>query len=142
MSHLADVAANFWNELFSRSSGPFAARFFIQPATASLLAIRDGCRDAREGRTPYLWTIVHDGVHRWGRLKEGLHAVARVLLLGVILDGLYQYFVLKAFRPLEMVNIVLLLAFVPYLIVRGPAARIARRWRGRFSDGTEASGHG
>jgi hypothetical protein len=133
MSHTYDVTAQFWAELVARSSGPLALRFFIQPVTASLLAIRDGYKDARDGRTPYFWTILHDPDRRTDRIYEGLIAVSRVLFLGIVMDEIYQIVVLKGFRPIQMIDIVILLAFVPYLLVRGPAQRIARRWMQRPS---------
>jgi hypothetical protein len=37
--------------------------------------------------------------------------------------------VLKTFYPVEALLIAILLAFVPYVLIRGPAARVARRWR-------------
>jgi hypothetical protein len=57
-----------------------------------------------------------------------MKAVSRVIALGIVMEAIYQYVVLKGFRPFEMVNIVLLLAFIPYLLVRGPAGRLARYW--------------
>jgi hypothetical protein len=131
MSHLADTAVRFWDELVSRSSGPLAFRFFLQPVMASILAIRDGNKDAIGGRRPYLWAMLHDPSCRRTRLREGIRAVGRVLVLGVVMDAIYQILVIKAFRPTEMVVVVLLLAFVPYVIVRGPAGRIIRWWRQR-----------
>jgi hypothetical protein len=128
MSHLTDVAFRFWDELISRPAGPLAFRFVLQPVMASLLAARDGYRDASMGRMPYLWTILHDPSHRVDRLREGLHAVTRVILLGVAMDLAYQFFVLKGFRPLELIVIVFALCVLPYLIVRGPAERISHRW--------------
>jgi hypothetical protein len=47
------------------------------------------------------------------------------------MDAVYQFWVIKAFRPLEMITVVLVLAFIPYLLVRGPVLRIARRKRER-----------
>jgi hypothetical protein len=44
------------------------------------------------------------------------------------MDAIYQYVVLKTFYPGEAVIIALLLAFVPYILLRGPIARIARPW--------------
>jgi hypothetical protein len=142
--HTLDVLARFWDELVSRPSGPLAFRFVLQPVMASLLAIRDGYKDARDGRSPYLWTILRDKTRRGPRLREGIKAVTRVLLLGVGMEAIYQFIEIKAFRPLEMAVIVLLLAFVPYLIVRGPAERVARRWlnRARASDRSPTIRHG
>jgi hypothetical protein len=131
MSQFADMAVRFWDELVSRSSGPLAFRFYLQPVMASLLAIRDGRKDAIEGRRPYLWAILSDPSCRREHFHEAFRAVARVILLGVVMDAIYQIFVLKAFRPLELIFVVLLLAFLPYLLVRGPAGRIVRWWRQR-----------
>lgn len=128
MSHSTDLAFRFWDELLSRPAGPLAFRFILQPVMSSLLAIRDGYKDASTGRTPYLWAILHDPSHRADRLREGARAVARVILLGIAMDLAYQIFVLKGFRPLELVVLVTMLCFVPYLLVRGPAERVIRRW--------------
>jgi len=46
------------------------------------------------------------------------------------MDVIYQLLVLKTFYPGEAVIIAILLAFVPYLLLRGPIARVARRWQG------------
>jgi hypothetical protein len=89
--------------------------------------VRDGVKDAREDRPPYFWAIfTHPG--RWVRLKEGRRAVARVTVFGIIMDTTYQIMVFRAFRPQELVVIVMLLTFVPYLVWRGPVNRIARHW--------------
>jgi hypothetical protein len=49
------------------------------------------------------------------------------------MDVVYQIIVLKTFYPVEALIIAFLLAFVPYLLIRGPVARIARRWCGNAS---------
>jgi hypothetical protein len=64
-----------------------------------------------------------------GRLHEGLISTARVMLLGLCMAVIYQVIVFKTFHPGEAVIIALLLAYVPYLLIRGPAAHLAR-WRG------------
>ena len=55
-------------------------------------------------------------------------AVARVIGLGAVIDLIYQIMVFRGVHPLQLVVIVLLLAFVPYLLLRGPVNRIARRF--------------
>jgi hypothetical protein len=44
------------------------------------------------------------------------------------MDAIYQFIALRWFYPGEAILVTLQLAFVPYLLVRGPANRIARRW--------------
>jgi hypothetical protein len=64
------------------------------------------------------------------RLHEGLISTSRIILLGLGMDVIYQVIELKAFFPGEAVIVALLFAFIPYLLLRGPIARIARWWLG------------
>jgi hypothetical protein len=118
-----------WNSLLERPSGPMAFRFILQPAMAALLAIRDGLYDMRGGRSPFFWTILSNPQERGGRLREGLNATARIILLGLVMDTVYQIIVFKAFYPYEALIIALVLACVPYFLIRGVASRIARKYR-------------
>jgi hypothetical protein len=116
-----------WTGLLARPSGPMAFRFILQPAMAAMIAIRDGIYDARRGRPPFAWTILSNPRERAGRLKEALNATAKILLLALALDGVYQIVVLRAFFPYEALIIAVLLGFVPYVVVRGLASRLARQ---------------
>ena len=120
-----------WNDILDRPGGPMTFRFILQPAMALIAALRDGVRDARLGRTPYVWALLHgvrDPQGRSGRLWEGIVSTARILILGVVMDTLYQWVVFKTFYPVQAAVIAILLAFVPYLVLRGPIQRIASRW--------------
>jgi hypothetical protein len=114
-----------WRDLVERPDELMKFRFILQPLMAGIVAIRDGIKDIRAGRAPYFWTALSVR-----RLREGLNATARIVLLGIVMDAIYQIIVLKRFYPVEALMIALLLAFVPYLLIRGPAARIAGRWGG------------
>jgi hypothetical protein len=118
-----------WNSLLARPSGPMAFRFILQPLMAAIVAIRDGLYDVRGNRSPFLWTILSNPKERVGRLHEGLNATARIILLGLTMDTVYQAMVFKAFYPYEALIIVLLLAFIPYLLIRGVTSRISRWYR-------------
>ncbi|MGE5181792.1 MAG: hypothetical protein ACM31C_07005 [Acidobacteriota bacterium] len=139
MIEIHDVLSRFLGDLLARPSGPFAFRFVLQPLMAMLLALRDGTKDARAGRPPYLWSVWSDAGHRRERLLEGLKATARVLAAGLALDAAYQVVVLRHFYPGEALVIALLLGFVPYLLIRGPADRVARWWTARRAPHQEAS---
>jgi hypothetical protein len=123
-----------WANLLARPNGPMAFRFVLQPAMAAIVALRDGIKDARLGRRPYVWAFirgVRDSEGRGGRLWEGIVSMARILILGVVMDVIYQSMVLKTFYPAESAIIALLLAFVPYVLLRGPFERVARHWVAR-----------
>jgi hypothetical protein len=124
----SDVHARIWRDIVDRPGGPMSFRFVLQPAMAVLAALFDGIKDAKLNRAPYFWTVLSDPSKRGGRLREGIISTARISLLGLGMDILYQYKVLNTFYPGEAALIALLLAFIPYLLLRGPIARVARHW--------------
>lgn len=118
----------FWRNLFDRPGGPMTFRFILQPVMAALAAWKDGRADARLNRPPYLASIIRGDGNRGRLLWEGVIATARILLLGIVMDAVYQVTVLGTFHPGEAVLIAIALAFVPYLLLRGPVRRLASRW--------------
>ena len=120
-----------WQNILARPGGPMTFRFILQPAMAAIAALHDGVRDARTRRSPYFWTSSRTRRAAANVCGEGLISTARIILLGLAMDTIYQFIVLKTFYPVEAVIVALALAFLPYVILRGPVARIARRWRGR-----------
>jgi len=122
-----------WHQLIDRADAPMRFRFILQPLMAAIAAILDGLKDARTGRSPYFWTMLRNPRERIERLNEGLNATARIILLGLVMDVIYQIIVLKRFYPAEAVIVALLFAFVPYVIIRGPVVRIERWWLGGAS---------
>jgi hypothetical protein len=116
-----------WRDLFDRPGGPMSFRFVLQPVMATIAAAHDGIADARAHRTPYLHALIHAPASRGERLSEGIVATARIILLGLGMDAVYQWRALGTFYPTEAVLIALALAFIPYVILRGPITRLARR---------------
>lgn len=130
MAELRELLDRVWGDLLARPAGPLHFRFLVQPLMAVALAVRDGVRAARAGQAPYLWGLLTEPAGRARRLREGLSATARVLVLAFVLDVAYQVIELGAFHPVEAVLVAVALAYLPYLIVCGPATRVARRWAG------------
>lgn len=116
-----------WQEIVARPDGRFAMRFYLQPLVATLLAVRDGMKDGRTGSPAFLWTVVSDPVHRRELLQNAWRSVAKVFTMALVLDVVYQLVVLGGLRPLSGLFIAVLLAIVPYALVRGPVSRL---WRG------------
>lgn len=123
---MGELFARMCREIAARPSGPMAFRFYLQPAMAILAAVHDGLKDARDGAPAYFWSLFVDRAHRRARLREGWRAVRNIFVLAVVMDLLYQTFVIKAFRPVQAIDVAVLLAIVPYLFVRGPVNRLAR----------------
>jgi Outer membrane protein beta-barrel domain len=122
--------SSFWADLVGRLTGPMTFRIVFQPLMSMSYAVRDGVRDARQGRPAYFWALFTRSSQRRALLEEGWRAVFRVIVLGVVMDVIYQLIVDGNVRLVELVFVVLVLAFLPYLLLRGPVNRIARRWVG------------
>jgi hypothetical protein len=131
MQEFVDFVMRLWADLLARPHGPFAFRLAVQPMVALLLAVRDGVQDAKTGRSPYFWSVLHDPPERARRVREALRATAKVGGLAVALDVVYQLNVRGWVYPGEALGIALLLALFPYSAMRGPVDRIARRWLAR-----------
>jgi hypothetical protein len=138
MDWLWDLHARFWGDLLARPSGRFAFRFMLQPTMAVIAAVKHGLRDARTGRAPYTWTVLTSAEKRGARLREGLRVTGRIFVLGLVMDAAYQIVALRKFYPGEAVVVALVLAFVPYVLTRGPVARIASWWMPRAASGEGA----
>ena len=122
-----DELNRLWRNIVARPGGPMTFRFILQPVMAIVAALRDGVRDARLDRIPYLSAILFGGgERRGGRLWEGVVSTARILILGVVMDVAYQLAFLDSFYPAESALIAILLAFLPYALMRGPLGRLAR----------------
>ncbi|MGB7952113.1 MAG: hypothetical protein WCH75_30870 [Candidatus Binatia bacterium] len=139
MSEIQEILTRFWDQLIARPSGPLAFRLILQPIMVTILAVRDGLKDARAGRPLYTWTLLTDPAHRASYLREGLKRASRVIVFALVMDAIYQFIVLHRFYPGEALVIAFVVAVLPYLLIRGPAARIARRWnqRGTAYDKTQ-----
>jgi hypothetical protein len=122
---MEDVLARIWENLGGRVDGPLSFRLTLQPVMAAFFAIRAGLKDARRGRPAYFWTILTIPEERRALLHEGWKDVMKVFLLALGLDVVYQLIVFRWLYPFEMLIVAVLLACVPYLLIRGPANRIA-----------------
>ncbi len=127
MDTILEMLSRRANDLIGRLSGPLNFRLFVMPTVVTILAIRAGLRDAREGRPAYLWGLVLKRRERLPLFRSGLKDVGRIFIVAIVLDTVYQLFVLRAFYPGEVLVVAVACAIVPYVIVRDPVTRLARR---------------
>jgi hypothetical protein len=121
-----DEIERFFGNLHGRIGAALSLRLVIQPLVATILAVRAGLRDAREGRAPYGWTIATDASARRDLLREGWKDVGKVFALAVVLDVVYQVMVHRWVYPGETLVVAAVLALVPYVLARGIVTRLAR----------------
>ena len=73
-----DTFTRFFNDVFARLDGPLHFRFVLQPAMAIFFAIRDGLRDARQGRPAYFWSLFTEPGLRRDLLRDGWRSISKV----------------------------------------------------------------
>jgi len=125
METICELFTNGVEQLIARTDGPLHFRFIVMPIVVTTLAIRSGLKDAREGRPPFLWGLITASAHRAELLLSFFKDVARVFVMAVIVDLVYQIFVLHGFYPLQLLFVATSFSTGPYLLIRGPTTRIA-----------------
>lgn len=121
-----EIWMRFWTQMADRLHGPLSLRLMIQPLVAVLFSLRDGYHDSLVGRPPYFWALFTQPGHRAELIRDGWKAVAKVFVIAVLLDIVYQLIVFRWVYPVEALTVGFLLALLPYLLLRGPINRIFR----------------
>ncbi|HEX7880266.1 MAG TPA: hypothetical protein VF720_12705 [Candidatus Eisenbacteria bacterium] len=122
-----DLLTRLAENMHIRATGPMKFRLILQPLMASIFAIMAGLKDARAGRSPFFWGLINDPANRADMLKDGWKSVGKVFVIALVLETVFQVIVLKTVYPLEALSMALLLAIVPYLLLRGLTSRLASR---------------
>ncbi len=113
------------HNMVERVTGPMKFRLFLQPAMATFFAIRGGLQDTKECKPPYFWGLFTDKGEREAMLENGWKHVGKVFILAIVLDVVYQLIEHRwTVYPGEAVLVAIILAIVPYLLIRGPVNRI------------------
>jgi hypothetical protein len=123
---MSNLFAMWVNNFIDRLDGPMHFRFVVQPLVAMVLAIRDGSRDAREGRRPWAWKLVHVPEQRRDLLADGWKGIGRIFLIAIALDVIYQLVEWRTLRPFGALMTAIILAVIPYVLLRGPVNRLLR----------------
>jgi hypothetical protein len=116
----------FLTDLPGRLTGPGKFRFLLQPLMAVLLGIRSGLADARMRRPPYLEGLVLHVGWRPHLMRSGFETVANLLLVGILLDALFQWAILGVSHPGAAVVIGPALIAAPYVVARALSNRLSR----------------
>ena len=116
--------AQFLEDLVSRLTGPMHFRLILQPLVAIALGIRDGLKDARAGRPPFVTDLIVRPEGRKRQLKQSLQAISKPLIIAIILDAVAQYLMFGTIYPGAAVFVGVVVMAVPYSLARGLTNRI------------------
>ena len=137
---MEELLTRVWENLVDRVSGPMWFRLILQPVVASIFAVRAGMKDAREGKPAYFWAVITHKDQRRDLIREGWSSVAKIFVMAMIIDVIYQWIVQSWIYPVEVFIVAFLLAVVPYILIRGPLNRIVRRFGSRSREDLETHG--
>ena len=119
-------SVRFFEDLPKRLAGPGRLRFFFQPAIAIYLGWSAGRRDVRKGRPPFLHGLFLHEEHRAALLRETFESVAVLLLMGILLDSIFQWVLLGISYPGAALVVGPVLVTIPYAAARALAGALRR----------------
>ena len=118
-------AGQFLKDLLARLTGPMHFRLIVQPAVAIALGIRDGLKDARAGRAPFVMDLIVRPEGRRRQIKGALKSLIKPLIVAIVLDAIAQYLMFKTIYAGAAVFVGTMIMAVPYSLARGLTNRIA-----------------
>ena len=130
MDAILEILNRGVEQLLGRASGPLHFRLVVMPTVVTILAIRAGLRDAREGKSSFLWGMITEPAQRRSRLVAARKDITRIFIVAIVLDTAYQLMVLRAFYVVQALIVAVACAIVPYILFRGSTTLLARACRG------------
>jgi hypothetical protein len=116
----------FLEDIPRRLAGPGRFRFVMQPLMAVIFGVLNGLADARAGRLPYIYAMLFHPNLRGDLVKTGFSTIANLMLMGILLDAVFQWVILGVAHPGAALIIGPLLVVTPYVAARSLSNRLAR----------------
>jgi hypothetical protein len=126
MDAIGEMFSRGVEQLLGRAGGPLHLRLVVMPCVVTLLGVRAGVRDAREGQPAFLWALLSRRAHRGRLFRSAAKDTGRIFVVAVVLDSIYQLAVLRAYYIVQVLIVAVACAIVPYVVVRGPVTRLTR----------------
>ncbi len=126
MDTILEMLSRAVEQLRGRASDPLHLRLVMMPTVVTIIAIRAGIRDARDGQPAFLWGLITRPAQRKERLLSARSHISRIFIVACVLDTIYQVAFLRAFYPIQVFIVAIGCAILPYVLIRGPTNRIAR----------------
>ena len=114
----------FIEDIPRRLSGPGRFRLVLQPLIAVILGIRSGRSDAQKGRPPYVFGLLFHPQLRRELIRRGFETVINLMLLGILMDAVFQWIILGVSHPGAALVVGPVLILVPYSISRAFTNRL------------------
>jgi hypothetical protein len=119
-------SVRFFEDLPKRLAGPGRLRFVFQPAIAIYLGWSAGRRDVRMKRPPFLHGLFLHEEHRTALLAETFESIAVLLLMGILLDSIFQWVLIGISYPGAALVVGPVAITIPYAAARAFAGAFHR----------------
>ena len=139
MDTILEILNRGVEQLLGRAIGPLQFRLIVMPTVVTILAIRAGLRDAREGQSSFLWGMITEPAQRRRRLAAARKDITRIFIVAIVLDTAYQLMVLRAFFVVQALIVAVACAIVPYILFRGSTTLLVRGLSGKRACATGVS---
>jgi len=126
------LSHRFLNDIVARLHGPGRLRFILQPTVAIVFGARDGIKDARADRPPFLQNLLFHSTDRPGLMRSALASVRDLLAIAILLDVISQLLIFRMVHPGAALIVGPVLIALPYASSRALANRTAK-WRARHA---------
>ena len=112
--------------------GPGKSRFIPQPIVAMVFGARDGLKDARAGRLPFVWGLMFSRSDRAEMVRSALRSIRDLIAVAILLDVVLQLLIFRMVHPAAALLTGSVLIAFPYSSARaltnGLTPRPAHRW--------------
>ena len=116
----------FLGDIPRRLTGPGRFRFILQPLIAIVLGVLGGIADAKAKRPPYLYALVFQHDHRQQLMRSGFETVVNLLLMGILMDAIFQWVILGTSHAGAALLVGPILVVAPYTLARALSNRLVR----------------
>jgi hypothetical protein len=117
----------FFEDMAARLSGPGRLRFILQPTVALLIGMRDGIKDTREGRLPFLLALTSTTCRKSDLLRHAFTSIRDLVSIAIILDVISQFLIFRQIHPAAALLLGPVLIAVPYAVSRALTNRFSRK---------------
>jgi hypothetical protein len=121
------LSHRFLPDLVARFHGPGRLRFILQPTAATILGARDGLKDHRIGKPPFLWGLVFHPDDRSGLVRSALRSIRNLVSIAILLDVASQLLIFRMVHPGAALVLGPILIAMPYAVSRALANRFSER---------------
>jgi hypothetical protein len=108
------LSRRFLDDIVARLHGPGRLRFILQPIFAILLGARDGIKDARADRPPFLWNLLFYSTDRPRLVRSAFASVRDLLAVAILLDVVSQFLIFRMVHPGAALLVGPVLIALPY----------------------------